>query len=185
MLYGLAGGTMSDLPLSRLVVLHTVGAGMTEGISLRQRAVVAARRRRPRGHIETRPNGRFRAIVYAGVDPLTRQARVSPQDGRDLRSSRGRADEAPRAGRRAATPAQRGHRGPARREVARATAVVPRVPTAFGVQPQQRHHGKHGRRRQQDREPARDAGAGPGGPVAELAPDGDRVGALGPPHRSI
>jgi integrase len=29
------------------------------------------RRRRTRGHIETLPSGRFRAIVYAGIDPLT------------------------------------------------------------------------------------------------------------------
>jgi hypothetical protein len=30
-----------------------------------------ATRRRPRGHIETLRSGSFRAIVYAGVDPLT------------------------------------------------------------------------------------------------------------------
>ena len=28
-------------------------------------------RRRPRGHIETLPSGKFRATVYAGLDPLT------------------------------------------------------------------------------------------------------------------
>ncbi len=38
-------------------------------------AVMAGRRRRPRGHIEDRPNGTFRAIVYAGVDPLTGKQR--------------------------------------------------------------------------------------------------------------
>lgn len=36
---------------------------------------MAARRRRPRGHIEARPNGTFRAIVYAGIDPLTGKQR--------------------------------------------------------------------------------------------------------------
>lgn len=33
------------------------------------------RQRRPRGHIEERPNGSFRAVVYAGIDPLTRKPR--------------------------------------------------------------------------------------------------------------
>lgn len=33
------------------------------------------RRRRPRGHVEQLPSGRFRACVYAGVDPLTHQRR--------------------------------------------------------------------------------------------------------------
>ncbi len=33
------------------------------------------RRRRPRGHIEELRSGRFRAIVYAGVDPLTGKQR--------------------------------------------------------------------------------------------------------------
>ncbi len=33
------------------------------------------RRRRPRGHIEELPSGRFRAIVYAGADPLTGKQR--------------------------------------------------------------------------------------------------------------
>jgi integrase len=33
------------------------------------------RRRRPRGHIEDLPSGRFRAVVYAGVDPLTGKQR--------------------------------------------------------------------------------------------------------------
>ncbi|HEY7047461.1 MAG TPA: hypothetical protein VH373_09585, partial [Jatrophihabitantaceae bacterium] len=33
------------------------------------------RRRRPRGHIEELPSGRFRAIVYAGIDPLTGKQR--------------------------------------------------------------------------------------------------------------
>ena len=33
------------------------------------------RRRRPRGHIEELPSGRFRAIVYAGIDPLTGKPR--------------------------------------------------------------------------------------------------------------
>lgn len=36
---------------------------------------MTTRRRRPRGHIEERPNGTFRAIVYAGTDPLTGKAR--------------------------------------------------------------------------------------------------------------
>ena len=33
------------------------------------------RRRRPRGHIEELPSGRFRATVYAGIDPLTGKQR--------------------------------------------------------------------------------------------------------------
>src|SRR5918998_6123267 len=36
---------------------------------------MAGRKHRPRGHIETRSNGTFRAIVYAGVDPLTGKER--------------------------------------------------------------------------------------------------------------
>jgi integrase len=35
----------------------------------------ARRKRRPRGHIEELPYGKFRAIVYAGVDPLTGKER--------------------------------------------------------------------------------------------------------------
>jgi integrase len=38
--------------------------------------VVATRKRRPRGHIEERPNGTFRAIVNAGTDPLTGRRRT-------------------------------------------------------------------------------------------------------------
>jgi hypothetical protein len=34
-----------------------------------------SQRRRPRGHIEALPSGRYRAVVYAGVDPLTRRPR--------------------------------------------------------------------------------------------------------------
>lgn len=34
-----------------------------------------ARRRRPRGHIEELPSGSFRAVVYAGADPLTGRPR--------------------------------------------------------------------------------------------------------------
>ena len=34
-------------------------------------ATMPPRRHRQRGHIETPPSGRFRAIVYAGIDPLT------------------------------------------------------------------------------------------------------------------
>src|SRR3954469_13458532 len=34
-----------------------------------------APRRRARGHIEQLPSGRFRAIVYAGTDPLTGRRR--------------------------------------------------------------------------------------------------------------
>jgi integrase len=36
---------------------------------------MARRQRRLRGHIEERPNGTFRAIVYAGIDPLTKKPR--------------------------------------------------------------------------------------------------------------
>jgi hypothetical protein len=32
-------------------------------------AIMAGRRRRPRGHIEQLPSGSFRAKVYAGIDP--------------------------------------------------------------------------------------------------------------------
>jgi integrase len=33
------------------------------------------RQRRARGHIEELPSGKFRAIVYAGTDPLTGKRR--------------------------------------------------------------------------------------------------------------
>jgi len=36
---------------------------------------MAARKRRPRGYIEELPSGNFRAVVSAGVDPLTRKPR--------------------------------------------------------------------------------------------------------------
>ena len=36
---------------------------------------MARRQRQLRGHIEERPNGTFRAIVYAGIDPLTKKPR--------------------------------------------------------------------------------------------------------------
>jgi integrase len=36
---------------------------------------VAAPKRRPRGHIRELPSGSFQAIVYAGIDPLTRRPR--------------------------------------------------------------------------------------------------------------
>jgi integrase len=36
---------------------------------------MARRRRRPRGYIEELPSGSFRAVVYAGIDPLTRKLR--------------------------------------------------------------------------------------------------------------
>jgi len=32
-----------------------------------------APRRRPRGHIEPLPSGSFRAVVFTGIDPLTRR----------------------------------------------------------------------------------------------------------------
>ena len=32
-------------------------------------------RRRPRGHIEQLPSGKYRARVYAGLDPLTKKKR--------------------------------------------------------------------------------------------------------------
>lgn len=40
---------------------------------------MAPRRRRPRGHIEELPSHRFRAIVYAGTDPLTGRTRQIKQ----------------------------------------------------------------------------------------------------------
>jgi integrase len=36
---------------------------------------MAATKRRPRGHIRELRSGSFQAIVYAGVDPLTRKER--------------------------------------------------------------------------------------------------------------
>lgn len=33
------------------------------------------RKRRPRGSIETLPSGTFRAVVYAGIDPITGKTR--------------------------------------------------------------------------------------------------------------
>jgi hypothetical protein len=36
------------------------------------------RRRRPRGHIEQLPSGKYRARVYAGLDPLTKKKRRRP-----------------------------------------------------------------------------------------------------------
>jgi integrase len=37
--------------------------------------MVPPRRRRTRGHIEPLPSGSFRAVVYAGADPLTSKPR--------------------------------------------------------------------------------------------------------------
>ncbi len=45
------------------------------GISARTLTCMAATKRRSRGHIETRANGRFRVKVYAGEDPLTGKQR--------------------------------------------------------------------------------------------------------------
>src|SRR6266487_4524141 len=36
---------------------------------------MATRTHRRRGHVEERPNGSFRAVVYAGIDPLTHKPR--------------------------------------------------------------------------------------------------------------
>lgn len=44
---------------------------------------MATRRRRARGHIEERPNGTFRAIVYAGTDPLTGKPRQLKETASD------------------------------------------------------------------------------------------------------
>ena len=41
------------------------------------------RRRRPRGYIERLPSGNYRAVVYAGVDLIDRQAAVPPRDAQD------------------------------------------------------------------------------------------------------
>jgi len=49
-----------------------------------------ARKRRPRGHVETLPSGSFRAVVYAGTDPLTRRPRY-------VRETVGTYDEAEKA----------------------------------------------------------------------------------------
>jgi len=48
------------------------------------------RRRRSRGHVEQLPSGNFRAIVYAGVDPLTGKQRYL----KETRSTRSRAEVA-------------------------------------------------------------------------------------------
>jgi integrase len=48
---------------------------MGSGMSAPTLTCIAAPRRRSRGHIETRPNGRFRVKVYAGQDPLTGKQR--------------------------------------------------------------------------------------------------------------
>lgn len=44
-------------------------------MSCRYTRPMPPRKRRHRGHVETRPNGTFRAIVYAGIDPLTGKER--------------------------------------------------------------------------------------------------------------
>ena len=55
---------------SDLIVLGNVSRN-----GLRCGAAMPRRRRRARGHIGQLPSGRFRAIVYAGIDPLTRKER--------------------------------------------------------------------------------------------------------------
>ncbi len=49
--------------------------GMSGGMNGRWADSMPPRPRRPRGHIEELPSGRFRAIVYAGIDPLTGRQR--------------------------------------------------------------------------------------------------------------
>jgi hypothetical protein len=46
---------------------------VVERIVERASLAFMAARRRPRGHIETLPSGSYRAVVYTGVDPLTRR----------------------------------------------------------------------------------------------------------------
>ncbi len=65
-----AGGTLFDL-LGWLVqpssfVLRGIGRG-TGLITV----LLMSSRRRPRGSVEPLPSGRFRAVVYAGIDPIT------------------------------------------------------------------------------------------------------------------
>ncbi len=43
---------------------------------------MAAGKRRSRGHIEELPSGSFRAIVFAGVDPLTGRSRQLKETAR-------------------------------------------------------------------------------------------------------
>ena len=47
-------------------------------------------RRRPRGHIELLPSGSFRAVVFTGIDPLTRRRQYI----RETRSTRVEAEKA-------------------------------------------------------------------------------------------
>ena len=49
--------------------------GITRGISGPYGASVPPRTRRRRGHIEPLPSGHFRAVVFTGIDPLTRRRR--------------------------------------------------------------------------------------------------------------
>ena len=64
---------MSSTDSSRIFSRRPLGKGLGNERALA--CLMAGRKHRPRGHIETRPNGTFRAIVYAGVDPLTRKER--------------------------------------------------------------------------------------------------------------
>src|SRR5919202_1822258 len=49
---------------------------------------MAPRRRRARGHIEQLPSGRFRAMVYAGTDPLTGRRRDLKETADDYDAAR-------------------------------------------------------------------------------------------------
>src|SRR5687768_12095700 len=68
-----AGGAPSDLQLRRCRGSLARSVGITLGISRPYACAMARRDRRPRGHIEERPNGSFRAVVFAGIDPITKK----------------------------------------------------------------------------------------------------------------
>ena len=77
------------------------------------------RRRRPRGHIGTLPSGSFRAVVYAGADPLTGKPRYLRETTKTYAGRRGRAHQAAEPGRRGPAPEVGSHRAPSDRAVAR------------------------------------------------------------------
>jgi hypothetical protein len=49
---------------------------------------MASGRRRVPGHIEQLPSGRFRGIVYTGIDPLTGQRRYLKESADDYDAAR-------------------------------------------------------------------------------------------------
>jgi hypothetical protein len=70
-----AGGTTTDQHGQVKKYLRAARLGMNGGMKGRYDPTMAGRQRRSRGHIEERSNFSFRALVYAGVDPLTSKQR--------------------------------------------------------------------------------------------------------------